>query len=92
LGQNPKEALQVAPEGKISTLLPVFSWKAWFEWAPRYLEDRLSELADYRKINGHCNVPSYKENAKLANCQTKGPLQVAPEGKRSQMTSPVFRH
>jgi hypothetical protein len=30
-------------------------------------EDRLSEFADYRKINGHCNVPqSYNENAKLA--------------------------
>jgi hypothetical protein len=30
-------------------------------------EDRLNELADYRKIHGHCNVPSsHKENAKLA--------------------------
>jgi hypothetical protein len=30
-------------------------------------EDRLSELADYRRIHGHCNVPKkYSENAKLA--------------------------
>ena len=29
-------------------------------------EDRLSELADYRKIYGHCNVPQYySENKKL---------------------------
>jgi hypothetical protein len=29
-----------------------------FEWnGQRRLEDRLSELADYRKIHGHCNVP-----------------------------------
>jgi hypothetical protein len=24
----------------------------------RCLEERLSELADYRKIHGHCNVPA----------------------------------
>jgi hypothetical protein len=29
-------------------------------------EDRLSELADFRKIHGHCNVPfKYSENGKL---------------------------
>jgi hypothetical protein len=29
-------------------------------------EERLSELADYRKIHGHCNVPrKYSQNAKL---------------------------
>jgi hypothetical protein len=32
-------------------------------------EDRLSELADYRKIHGHCNVPhSYSDNLKLGQC------------------------
>jgi hypothetical protein len=32
----------------------------------RVWEGRLSELADYRKIHGHCNVSqSYSENAKL---------------------------
>jgi hypothetical protein len=30
--------------------------------------DRLSELAGYRKIHGHCNVPkNYSENSKLAH-------------------------
>ncbi len=29
-------------------------------------EDRLSELAEYRKIHGHCNVPQiYSDNLKL---------------------------
>jgi hypothetical protein len=29
-------------------------------------EDHLSELAYFRKIHGHCNVPrSYSENTKL---------------------------
>jgi hypothetical protein len=29
-------------------------------------EDRLNEIADYRKIHGHCNVPrNYRENTKL---------------------------
>jgi hypothetical protein len=41
-----------------------------FEWDSlgATWEDRLSELADYRKIHGHCNVPHrYRENTKLAN-------------------------
>jgi hypothetical protein len=41
-----------------------------FEWAVCVVnwEDRLSELADYHKIHGHCNVPrNYSENSKLAN-------------------------
>jgi hypothetical protein len=40
-----------------------FEWKraCFTAW-----EDRLGELADYRKIHGHCNVPrSYSENSKL---------------------------
>jgi hypothetical protein len=40
-----------------------------FEWRRIYFpvwEDRLTELADYRKIYGHCNVPSrYSKNTKL---------------------------
>jgi hypothetical protein len=39
-----------------------------FEWGycVTAWEDRLSELADYRKIHGHCNVPNkYSENIKL---------------------------
>jgi hypothetical protein len=40
-----------------------------FEWDSRGAawEDRLSELADYRKIHGHYNVPkNYSENTKLS--------------------------
>jgi hypothetical protein len=42
----------------------------------------LSELADYRKIHGHCNVPrNNSENAKLANGSQQRQLQVAPRRK-----------
>jgi hypothetical protein len=34
-------------------------------------EDRLGELADYRNIGGHCNVPhNYSENSELATSVT----------------------
>jgi hypothetical protein len=65
------------------------------EWRARVTawEDRLSELADYRKIHGHCNVPrirSYSENTKVANWvkkqRTNYRLHLA--GKPSQMTLP----
>jgi hypothetical protein len=39
-----------------------------FEWGSHVAawEDRLSELADYRKIHGHCNVPKrYIENIQM---------------------------
>ena len=37
-----------------------------FEWGTAW-EDHLSELTDYRKIQGHCNVPyRLSENIKLA--------------------------
>ena len=52
-------------------------------------EDRLSELADYRKIHGHCNVPQrYKENLKLATWATTQRRQygLQQEGKPSYMT------
>jgi hypothetical protein len=29
-------------------------------------EDRLSELADYRRVHGHCNVPAANENIQLS--------------------------
>jgi hypothetical protein len=62
-----------------------------FEWKPSRVgitawEDRLSELANYRKVHGHCNVPqNYIENSKLANwvanlrCQYR--LDLTGEGK-----------
>jgi hypothetical protein len=38
---------------------------AWDRYGAAW-EDRLSELADYRKIHGHCNIPRiFSENAKL---------------------------
>jgi hypothetical protein len=47
-----------------------------FEWVLciRILtwEDRLSELASYRKIHGHCNIPgSYSGNTKLGKWVSK---------------------
>jgi hypothetical protein len=48
-------------------------------------EVRLSELADYRKIHGHCNVPQkYSENTKLGTWVANQRHQ----GKTSQMTLP----
>jgi hypothetical protein len=52
-------------------------------------EDRLSELADYRKGHGHCNVPrSYSENAKLAMwvSRQRSQYKLHTEGKKSFMT------
>ncbi len=55
-------------------------------------EDRLSELADYRKIHGHCNVPrNHSENSKLANWVKKqrSNYWLQQAGKKSHMT--LFR-
>jgi hypothetical protein len=62
-----------------------------FEWASHASawEDRLSELADYRKIHGHCNVPqNYSENAKLANWvgTQRENYRLRKEGKTLSMT------
>jgi hypothetical protein len=62
-----------------------------FEW-DRYgtsWEDRLSELADYHKIQGHCNVPyNYSENPKLYSRVTHQRLnyRFRLEGKSSPIT------
>jgi hypothetical protein len=75
-------------EGKKSSMTTSESgnWKSLgFEWgfSGTAWEDRLSELADYRKIHGHCNVPhGYSENSKLANgSDAKETIQVATKGK-----------
>jgi hypothetical protein len=63
-----------------------FEWdKFGADW-----EDRLSELADYRKIHGHCNIPeNYCGNPQLgrwaANQRSQYSLYV--KGKRSHMTT-----
>jgi hypothetical protein len=52
-------------------------------------EDRLSELAHYRKIHGHCNVPNrYSENPKLGTwvASQRKQYRLRLEGKRSQIT------
>jgi hypothetical protein len=54
-------------------------------------DDRLNELANYRKIHGHCNVPKrYSENTKLGRwvgTQRKH-YKFHLEGKESQITLP----
>jgi hypothetical protein len=62
-----------------------------FEWDCYDIvrEDRLSELADYRKIHGHRNVPqNYNENTKLGNWVTTQRTQynLYRKGKTSHMT------
>jgi hypothetical protein len=60
-------------EGKISSMTTFRIQKLeslGFDWdcSRATWEDCLSELAEYRKIHGHCNVPrSYSENTKLNN-------------------------
>jgi YHS domain-containing protein len=64
-----------------------------FEWAiigaPVAWEVRLSELANYRRIHGHCNVPrNYSENTQLGmwvNNQ-RSQYKLHREGKTSAMT------
>ena len=56
----------------------------------RVWEGRLSELADYRKTHGHCNVPrNYSENTKLANWvrTQRMKYKLQQEGKTSPMTA-----
>jgi hypothetical protein len=59
------------------------------EWHGATWEDRLSELADYRKIHGHCDIPGkYSENTKLANwVQNQRQLyKLQQQGKTSSLT------
>jgi hypothetical protein len=68
-----------------------------FEWGRvtgAAWEDRLSELAHYRKIHGHCNVPKhYSENPILANWVSKqrGFYKLHRQGKASPMTTYRFQ-
>jgi hypothetical protein len=86
-------------EGKISqiTLPRIQALESLgFEWVIYVTtwEDRLSELADYRKIHGHCNIPQrHSENAKLGrwvNTQ-RYEYRLHLEGKASHMTLPRFQ-
>jgi predicted chitinase len=62
-----------------------------FEWNRLGVtwEDRLSELADYRRIHGHCNIPAhYRENTKLGTWVTNQRCQyrLYLKGKESHVT------
>jgi hypothetical protein len=64
-----------------------------FEWGSRAtaFEDRLSELTDYRKVHGHCNVPQKcSENAKLGTWVAKQRYQYSLhlKGKISSISLP----
>jgi hypothetical protein len=64
-----------------------FEWE-WNSYGAAW-EGRLSELADYRKIHGHCNIPSNNsENTKLCQwVQTqKTEYRLHLEGRPSSMT------
>jgi hypothetical protein len=88
-GSIPKGALQVAPRRKeiVMTFPRIQELESLgFEWnSHRRLEDRLSELADYRKIHGHCNVPqNYSENTLGSNwVKPKGAITLHLEGKNA---------
>jgi hypothetical protein len=68
-----------------------------FEWdvcVRATWEERLSDLADYRKIHGHCNVPrAYSENSKLVHWVSKQrkKYKLQQQGKKSQMTPARIR-
>jgi hypothetical protein len=60
------------------------------QWVSAW-DDRLCELADYRKIYRHCNVPTgmrYKESAKLGTwvASQRSHYRLYVKGKRSPMT------
>jgi hypothetical protein len=63
-----------------------------FEWDYRSAawDESLSELAEYRKVHGHCNVPQRKKNdrIKLASWigTQRGQYKLHLEGKASNMT------
>jgi hypothetical protein len=80
-------------EGKTSHITPFrikelerlgFDWVICDTW-----DGRLSELSDYRKLHGHCNVPrNYSENRKLGKwiCNQRSHYGLHVQGKKSSMT------
>jgi hypothetical protein len=60
------------------------------QWRFSDWEDRMSELGDFRKKHGHCNVPyNYCENSKLATWAATQNIhyRLHQEGKTSNMTT-----
>jgi hypothetical protein len=82
---------------KHSQRLPTFkppSNASGRQWRLSAWEDLLSELANYRKIHGHCNVPQNdSENTKLANwvATQRNQYSLHLEGKASNMTISCFQ-
>ncbi len=81
MGLNPKEELQVAARRKYidydSLPFPGIGKLV-------FLEDRLSELADYRRNSRalHCSLPlQRKHQARFVGVKAKEELQVAPTRK-----------
>jgi hypothetical protein len=91
VGRKAKGAVQVAPKRKeIANDSSPYSGIGKLGFGAPW-EYRLNELADYRKIHGHCNVPtSYSENTKLATWVGKQRQQykLHLKGKKSQMILP----
>jgi hypothetical protein len=74
-----KPSTSKPPSNASRLQLSVFTW-----------ESRLSELADYRKIHGHCNVPQhYSENIQLGRWvnQQRTNHRLHLEGKKSPLTT-----
>jgi hypothetical protein len=62
MGQKSKTVLSCTETDHPISTSESRNWKAWVSgMGITAWEDRLSELADYRKNHGHCNVPQNKE-------------------------------
>jgi hypothetical protein len=93
---NQRKQYRLHLEGKTSSMTPFRVQElesVGFEWDiyGTAWKDRLSELADYRRIQGHCNVPQrYSENIKLATwvATQRKQYRLHSKGKKSQMTLP----
>jgi hypothetical protein len=83
------KGIQVAPRRKIPSMTVRIQALVWFRMGSHGAawENRLSELADYRKIHGHCNVPRrYSENPQWVTNQRNN-YRLHMEGKKSHMTT-----
>jgi hypothetical protein len=89
-GSKPKDQYKLQ-EGKRHRIWPpVLELEAWVSngTARAAWEERLSELAEYRKIHGHCNVPQrYSKTSSWDWVKTKGPLSGCTRRKKSPLTT-----
>jgi hypothetical protein len=94
--RNQRYQYRLHAEGKTSSMTTLRIQaleRLGFEWIVISIaawDDRLNELADYRKIHGHCNVPKkYSENTKLGQwvIHQRYQYKLHLEGKTSYMTT-----